>query len=105
MGTATLALFVCNKLFYFNWDIRPHGFLEASHVAKELLFCLFRLGRPPISDKHDRARINSGLVDAFATKATLVFELCHLYVLTYGKIAPCAMPILRAQHQIGRAQA
>jgi hypothetical protein len=85
-GTATLLLFVCNKLFNFNGNIRPHDFLEASNVAKELLFCLFWFGRSPISDKNEGARINSGLADTFAAKATLEFEFFHLYVLTLRQI-------------------
>ena len=42
--TRTLILFVCNQLFNFNWNIRPHCFLEAGHVTKELLLGLFWRG-------------------------------------------------------------
>jgi hypothetical protein len=75
---AHLLSFVGNKLFDFNRNVMPHGLLEASHVAKELLFRLLWHGRPPISDKHDRAGIDSGLANTFTTKATLVSEFRHL---------------------------
>jgi hypothetical protein len=75
----TLVLFVCNKLFNFNRNIRPHCFLEAGHVTKELLLGLSWLGRPPITNKYNCARVNRGLADRLAAEATLVLvlECCH----------------------------
>jgi len=93
----TLLSFVRNKLFDCNWNIRPHGFLETTHMAKEQLFCLFRLRRPPIADKHDGARINGRFRDAFAAKATLVaiLEHCHVYVLSTPLTCPARTSELR----------
>ena len=77
--TRTLILFVCNQLFNFNRNIRPHCFLEAGHVTEELLLGLFWRGRPPIADKDNCARVNRGLANRLAAEATLVsvLECCH----------------------------
>src|SRR6516162_4387075 len=58
VGTTTLLLFVCDKPFNFNRNIRPHSFLEAGHMTKELLLGLLWRGRPPIPNKDDCARVN-----------------------------------------------
>ena len=80
-----LLLFVFNKPFDLDWDVRPHGLLKAGHMAEELLFSLLWWWASPVADKHNRAWINDSFADPLTTKATLVcvFQFCHNSVLTH----------------------